>query len=184
MKKIICLLLLVIFCFSVPVYAIEDDEDEENNENKIVMVYIFNKEDESISASAIDYLKELKNSEIGEYFDYRVLTVWDKNWNENTRLRKIGDMVAEHFEETLQGSPYIVIGDDYSLDTYTEQFNEDIKDEIIDCYEYSGCKDIVKEYLDEYDKTVSKNNVITIFLVGGFVLVVGLFIYFARRNVK
>ena len=80
MKKAICLLLIALFCFSVPVYAIEDDEDEENNENKIVMVYIFNKEDESISASAIDYLKELKKSEIGKYFDYRVLTVWDKNW--------------------------------------------------------------------------------------------------------
>ena len=170
MKKILFIFILT-FMVILPVSA-----------KQKVTVYIFTKGDETISSSAIDFFKELKKTDYGEYFDYKNIEVWDANWKEDAYNRKIADKVAVHFNDTILGAPYIVIGSDYKLATFTDDYTDELKETIVKAYDNDKYQDVVEKVIKDI-KLKQEKDIIS-FIVISTVVIAGLaiFIILARKN--
>ena len=173
MRKIVIIILLMLI--AIPsVYA----------KNEKVTVYVFTKANENISTSTIDYLQELKSSEIGDYFDYIEYQIWDSNWQENAYYRKLADKVAETFEDEILGAPYIVIGQNYKLAAFAEEYEAEIKNAIIEAYLDDDYYDIVEEIKTNIDDS-KKYDIIAIIGIPLFLIAaIGILIYYSRKNLK
>ena len=170
MKKLICLL-IVSLALIVNV-----------NAKSKVKVYIFTQGEEEISSSAVDFFKELKDGEYGEYFDYKEIEVWTKNWEEDYDNRVLADKVASYFDDTIMGAPYIVIGNKYHLSTYTTEYQEEIIEAIEKAYNSKKYEDLIEKAKKEIKSERIKDAIaiitipiISIALVGGFIIL-------ARKN--
>ena len=174
MKKVSFAILILLLLITIPsVYA----------KNEKITVYVFTKGKEERSTSAIEYLKKLKDSEIGSYFNYIEYQVWNSSWKENSFYYNLAVEVAKSFDDELLGAPYIVIGNNYKLAAFSEEYEEEIKDEIIKAYLDKDYKDIVKEIEDKIEKSKKYDSVaiigISILILG----IVGALIIFSRKNI-
>ena len=170
MKKLICLL-IVSLALIVNV----------NAKNK-VKVYIFTQGEEEISSSAVEFFKELKDSEYGDLFDYKEIEVWTKNWEEDYDNRKLADKVASYFDETIYGAPYIVIGNKYHLSTYTEEYQEELIEAIEKASTSKKYEDLIEKAKKEIKSQNVKDTIAIIIIPLTAVIVVGGFIIIARKN--
>ena len=170
MKKII-FLIIGLLCFIMPVSAKEK-----------VKAYVFCKDDEEISSALIEYLEDLKEED--DYFDIVVYKVWDKDWNEDYNLLNVATSVADYFGQVLQGSPYLVIGNKYSLDTYTIKYDDEIEEALIDAYNDETYEDIVSKMYDKEQKRIKSSNLWTIGIVSVFTIVFVGIIILSRKNVN
>ena len=149
-----------------------------------VDVYIFTKEDEPISASTIEYFKNLKDSNLGEMFDYHEIVIWDKDWHQDEYNRNIADIVAASFEDEILGAPYIVIGNDYKLATYTENFNADIEKAITDAYDSDSYEDLIVKAKDEISHKKRNDLISFVVIVVATLSISTLFVIMARKEEK
>ncbi len=147
-----------------------------------VKVYIFTKAEEEYSQAAIEYFKELKEGELGEYFEYKTIEVWDADWQEDYDNRKIADKVVGYFDDVIYGAPYIVVGTKYNLPTFEEEYISEIEDAIEKAYEKKEFKDLVKQAKQEIKDKQKKDTISIISISTAVIVVLGAFIILARKN--
>ena len=147
-----------------------------------VMVYIFTKEEDNISTATINYIKELKDSEIANYFNYKEYVMWDANWQENAYNRKLIDNVAKKFDDEILGAPYIVIGDSYHGKDFSDDYKAEIKNAITSAYLDDEYHDVVKETINEMAKKSKKDTIIISSIFVSIILIGGIFIILSRKE--
>lgn len=170
MKKVLLILLLIII---IPL---------EVQAKQKVKVYIFTKENEEYSDAAVNYFKELKETELGEYFEYKVIEVWDEDWQEDSYKRKIADKVAGYFDNTLTGAPYIVISNKYNASSFDIDNTEDIELVIKEAYEKKQFNDLVKVAKDEIKEKQKKDTIAFVTITLVTIIITGSFIVLARKS--
>ena len=151
---------------------------------KKVTVYVFTKQNESISTDTIKYFKQLKESDIRDYFDYKEYVIWDANWHESKYYRNLADKVAKKFDKEVLGAPIIVISDNYYLEEFYDDLKIEIRNEIIKAYEDKKYHDIVKEIEKNLLKKSKKDTIIIVSIGLGIILIIGIFIYLSRKKSK
>ena len=171
MKK--SLFYLLVFVLVLPILNVRAEK---------VMVYIFTKEDDTISASTVEYIKELKNSDIANFFNYKEYVIWDVNWQENRYNRMLADNVAKRFDDEITGAPYIVIGSSYHGKDFSDEYKSEIKNAITTAYLDNDYQDVVKETINEMQKKSKKDTVISITIFVGIGVIGCVFIILSRRE--
>ena len=167
MKKIKSLLitLAVIVLMPMMVFA----------ENEKINVYIFKGAECGYCASALEFFNGL-DEEYKSYFNLVEYEVWH---DENNAAKM--NQVADYFNETVKGVPYIIIGDK-TFQGFTESYKEDIKSTIKTAYlnEDNSYQDVVSSILNGTAK--KDNSAITIIIIIVAVAGVAFLIYMARED--
>ena len=172
MKRIITGLLSILcsFCIVNEVWAKEK-----------ITVYVFTKDSEAICDDTMDYLKSLQE----DYsFKIKEYVIWSSEWKEDAYNRKLADNIAKKFNETILGAPYIVIGDKYTFDEYTDELQDDIQRAIANEIENDKYVDLVNKTIKEMEKQKKIDKVITISLIIVIPTLIGTFIYLSRKSNK
>ena len=145
MKKFIftiCLLLLFIPCM---VNAKDKDK---------IKVYIFYGDGCPHCHNAMEFFKSIEE-EYGKYFELVSYETWYSSTNNKLMLSAAE---ALNTDTTNLGVPYIIIGDKTFLG-YTESYNEDIKEAIVNAYNDDDYKDkilpLVTEMKSNFKATIS-----------------------------
>ena len=172
MKKIViglcCLLCLAQF---IPVVEAKD----------AVTVYIFTKGEDEISQKTVLFFKKLQNKYTFEVVEYEV---WNSEWKEDREKRKLADKVAETFGEEIIGAPYIVIGDNYTLDEYAESFNEELENALINELNNNKYVDVVEKIYNEIKKQNSVDKILAPLLMFLLPSIIGTIIFISRKSQK
>ena len=186
MKKLLACLVCVLstFLLIAPVNADEKD----STSDKKVTAYIFKKEECPFCEKMKAYLEELlKDEEYGQMFELVEYQVWAADWTEDTEMRDLMNNVAEHFGDSVQGAPYLVIGSEYSLNGFKDDFKPEIKEAIKNAYEdeeYTDLVDtvkangVVKEPMSKTTSNIIGISVTVVILAG----LVALVVYSRKEN--
>lgn len=177
--KILIFSLFACMLFIVPFFV--NGEEKENNtteaDNKVT-VHIFKREGCQYCAAALEFFNSLlKDKEYGKYFElvkYDIVT--------ESESSKLFDELEEYLEETIDGVPYIVIGEE-RFPGYIESWNEDIKSAIKELYEtpVEERVDIVSNVINNVEKPDKSNTVVDLIVSAGIVGVVALLIYTRKK---
>lgn len=146
-----------------------------------VTIYFFKGETCSYCAAAKTFFTSLADD--SEYKDMFVLKEFEI-WN-NKKNAELANKVAEKMGDTLNGVPYIIIGDK-TWNGYTSSYGEAFKEQIKKIYNDDNYTDTLKDLVSEYENGTSNgnNSLISILIILGVVIVLGATIYFARRGVE
>lgn len=146
-----------------------------------VTIYFFKGETCSYCAAAKTFFTSLEDD--SEYKDMFVLKEFEI-WN-NKKNAELANKVAEKMGDTLNGVPYIIIGDK-TWNGYTSSYGDAFKEQIKKVYNDDSYTDTLKDLVAEYEGGTSNDNnsLISILIILGVVLVLGVTIYFARRGVE
>ena len=116
------------------------------NDRHPINVYLFTQSGCQYGDKQYEYLQELKDdSEIKNYFKIVEYEVWDEYGQKNEDNYLLMHEVSKKLEIHTAGSPYLVIGDDFSVSGYTEANNHQIKEAILDATEDENYHDLVSE---------------------------------------
>ena len=145
-----------------------------------VNVYIFRGSGCSFCLKALAYFSEAVN-EYGDYFNVVTYEVW-KNEDNGALMQQVGETLGE----SVQGVPFIVIGDT-AFPGYDESWNDDFKNKIMEEYESKDRYDVMQNLgkvkkENGSPKTTSSWVVILVQVVT--TLGLGTFIYFNDKNNK
>lgn len=185
MKNLKYLLLLMLTLLFIPlaVYAEESDSSkEENKEVEEVNIYFFRGDGCSYCAKAEDWFEEIEK-EYGKKFNVVDYETW--NSQENYELM---NKVAESRGETVEGVPYIIIGnkswngfDDEYKDSMLSQIDSEYKKDIDSRYDIMKLVDVInKRTVDE--KSGVDSNVVIIIVTVISVIGIGFLLYKARQT--
>lgn len=169
--------MMLIFPFFVS--AEEKDEDTTEASDKVT-VHIFKRSGCPYCEAALEFFDELaEDKEYGEYFELAKYDVVSES--ESSQLF---DELADYLDETIEGVPYIVIGEE-RFPGYTESWNEDMKSAIKELYETPVDErvDIVSNVINNVAKPDKSSAVVEFAVCAGIVGVVALLVY-ARKKVK
>lgn len=195
MKKflniIICL--IAVFAFSSNVFAkgnTTTTTNESSNETKVVNVYIFTKDGCSHCAEAKEFFAELSEDKTyGKMFNLVVIQVYDSEWNADEDNMAVMTEVAELFGDEVSGVPYIVIGNEYSVNGYAESLDDEIKKAIKTAYKNDEYEDVVAPLAAQYaaasatTEEEKKDDTVAIIIVMVVAIAsIGLPIYFSRKK--
>ena len=146
-----------------------------------VTIYFFKGETCSYCAAAKTFFTSLADD--SEYKDMFVLKEFEI-WN-NKKNAELANKVAEKMGDTLNGVPYIIIGDK-TWNGYTSSYGEAFKEQIKKVYNDDNYTDTLKDLVSEYEDGASNDNssLISVLIILGVVIVLGATIYFARRGVE
>ena len=146
-----------------------------------VTIYFFKGETCSYCAAAKTFFTSLADD--SEYKDMFVLKEFEI-WN-NKKNAELASKVAEKMGDTLNGVPYIIIGDK-TWNGYTSSYGEAFKEQIKKVYNDDNYTDTLKDLVSEYEDGASNDNssLISVLIILGVVIVLGATIYFARRGVE
>ena len=134
--KKLTILVIALVCF-VPSVVFAKDK---------VNVYMFRGEGCGYCARAIAYFRELiKDDDYKDKFDLVTYEVWNDENNS-----KLMAAVADELDETVNGVPFIVIGDT-AFGGYSSSYNEDIEKAIDDSYSDKKYKDVVADVISKND---------------------------------
>lgn len=165
MKKIKLLLVALIAVILLPFSANAADKQPIN-------VHIFRGEGCGYCAAALEFFNSIEG-EYGKYFNLVQHEVW--NDADNATLM---NKVAEYFGETVNGVPYIVIGEK-TFNGYASSYDDEIKEKIVEYYNSGSFEDIVEKVKGgasvKEDSNTSTYIVIVVALIGFAAL-----FYFAR----
>ena len=184
MKKFLIGFICAISLFAFNVKA------EEITEKEKVSVYVFTKDGCPYCEKAKSFLESSKKK-YGKYYEIVEYQVYDSDWNANEDIKIIMDQVAEKRGDEVEGVPYIVIGDNYSINGYTTEYNDAIISAIKEAYNDKDYKDLVVEAQKENQKALeakenekSYDGLITagilVLTIGGIIV----FICLARKKNK
>jgi glutaredoxin len=137
--KELIIILTIVFLIPLNVFASSDEK---------INVYIFKGEGCGYCAKALTFLKGL-DSEYQSYFNLVEKEVWYDT--DNATLMQ---SVASYLGDTLNGVPYIVIGNK-TFNGYNSSYDDDIKSAIKSAYENTdnSYQDIVAEVISESANT-------------------------------
>lgn len=169
MKKVL-LILSILFLSFVNVAAKEK-----------LNVYVFTKGDSEYCINALKYLEELNEEDFAGALNIIEYEVYDAQWKPNEVYVEIKDLVASKLGDTVQGYPYIVVGNNYSLNAFDETYQEELKSGIKQALE-NPTYDIVQEAINERNASHSKDGIIIVGIVTAIAIGSTLLVVFARRH--
>lgn len=169
MKK--ALILFIAFFILIPSIAAKEK----------VMVHLFVKEEDTIAEELINYLNELKGSDIKNFFTYEVYPTWTSSWQENTYYVNIATEVAKKYKERLNGSPYLVVDKNFHLNEFSNDKKPEIKNAIINAYLDENYEDFVTNIINEYD---NKHKYDTYIIIGMLLVILITPIVFIKLSQK
>lgn len=180
MKKYLLTILCILGLLTTNVYAKDGEKDEQiltTSANEVVeepkvTVYIFTKEGCPYCEAAKEYLNSLlSDKKIGKYFQIKEYTVWMSDWSQNEEEAKLMNAVGSKLGVTVEGAPFIVIGDSFNKNGYTEEWNEDFKNAIKSEYENENYVDLVMQTANNMPEEVKSND--TWIVIGILAIVAG-----------
>ena len=193
MKKILAGLLCILSSFAFCICAIaKEKETSVSNETATVEkinVYLFSKEGCPHCEEAREFFSKLaKDKEYSNYFELVEIQVWDSSWTVDEDNKALLDAVAENFDETIDGAPYIVMGDSFHSNGFSSKMEKDIKKAIKTAYD-NGSKDLVattqKKLQDAKEAEEESSDVAnTVIGIGILVVIIGgvaALVIFARK---
>lgn len=185
MKKLLIGILCALSLSMLNVKAAEETPKETPKEK--INVYVFTKDGCPYCEKAKTFLNSITD-EYGKYFNLVVYEVYDAEWNADANLKKAMDSVAKKRGDTVDGVPYIVIGNEASWPGYQSGFDDDIKKAIKKAYENEDYEDIVAPLIDssngEKKDEHSNDTVITVAILVVLVGGIGSLVYFSRKKQK
>ena len=191
MKKILTVLICVLSVLSINVYAAKKNTTKNTlpavvEGKEPVKVYIFTKESCPFCEKAKTYINGLEET-YGKYFDVVIYEVYDSNWKVvNKHYEKLMVKLGELHNRQVSGVPYIVIGDSYDANEWNDATTGDaVKTAILKEYVNEEYKDIVAPLLAEIEAEPdphANDGIIIVVITIAVVGVVGVVIYFGRKN--
>lgn len=176
MKKFVLLIMVLCMTILMPLNVLaETREVKEEMAKEKINVYIFWGNGCGYCEAAINFFESIED-EYGKYFNLVKYEVWYEK--DNNTLK---ENVAAYFGDDVTGVPYIVIGDE-TFGGYAEEYNEDLKEAIVDAYEDDDYIDVVAKV--NAGEVETKSNYDTLIVIGIFAVVIGGFgalIYFSRK---
>lgn len=189
MKRLSYLVVLLIALFVIPfgVFAEETAEDTTTEDaveevSKEVPIYFFFGDGCSYCAAAEAWFEEIED-EYGSKFEVKGYETWYSQ--ENSELMQA---VAEARNETADGVPYIIIGDQ-SWAGFADEYKEEILSKIDTVYEQEVSErydimELVETGATNEEEKSSGNDVLSLIVILVIVGAVGFGIYKARETVK
>lgn len=117
---------------------IEYDLSNYQETDKQITIYMFRGKGCSVCKKFLNFLNSI-SEEYGKYFKLESYEVW-YNKDNNKLMKKVADFL----EEDAGGVPFIVIGDQV-FPGYAEQFDDAIKQAIVDLYNSSNRYDVFEQ---------------------------------------
>ena len=185
MKKIKYLVVLLMTLLVIPfgVFADETTETVDENVSRAVTVYFFRGDGCSYCAAAEEWFNEIGLQELGKKFIVKDYETWYDQ--ENAELMQ---KAAEVRNETADGVPYIIVGDQ-SWAGFADDYKEEIVSKIEKVYE----EDVNERYdimklIDSgvvSKKEVEKSNdTLALVIILAVVSAIGYGIYATKKSVK
>lgn len=147
-----------------------------------VTIYFFRGETCSFCAAAESFFDSLKEDDkYKDLFVVKDFEVWKNQDNAD-----FAEEVAVVMGDTLEGVPYIVIGDE-TWSGYTDAYDDAIKAKIKEVAEDDDFVDPLAEMVANYEANIPEeenNSLVSIAILIGVVVVIGAGLYFARRGVE
>lgn len=180
MKKKLLSLIVLLVAILIPTTVIAETKEAAKDETEVVEnekinVYLFWGQGCGYCEAAKEFFSSIEE-EYGKYFELVDYEVWyDKN---NNALK---ESVVEYFKDDVTGVPYIVIGET-TFGGYASDFDEDIKDAIVEAYEDDDYVDYVAKIIAGDIETPKSYD--TLIVIGIFVVIIGGFgalVYFSRK---
>ena len=175
MKKIKTLIIaLLLFALIVPFSV---SAEEETTDSSKVNVYLFRGEGCGFCASALSFFDSIEE-EYGKYYNLITYEVW-----KDVENAEFLNQVAEYLDTTINGVPFIIIGDK-TYPGFQESWGEEIKQDIINEYNKSVEErtDIIENVKNGIEPEKSSTDVvislISLALVAGIIA----FIVVARKG--
>lgn len=144
-------------------------------EAKTVNVYFFRSNSCGYCAAAKEFFETLKEDE--EYKDLFEIKDFEVSSTKNSNLMYDA---AEIMGDTLQGVPYIVIGDE-SWNGYSSTYDEDLKEKIKEVSSDENFEDPLATLIADFEAG-GDDGLIILGIIAGVIVVVGVGIYFARKD--
>lgn len=189
MKRLSCLVVLLIALFVFPVSVLAEEATDTTTEEQVeevskeVPIYFFFGDGCSYCAAAEKWFKEIED-EYGSKFEIRDYETWYNQ--ENAKLMQT---VAEARNETADGVPYIIIGDQ-SWNGFADEYKNEILKKIDTVYEQevSARYDIMQLVetgsTNEEDEDDGGNDILSLIIILVVVGAAGFGIYKARETVN
>jgi len=172
MKNLKKLLFVLLIMFTlVPFGVIAEEEKQEKVEKEPVKLYIFHGSTCGYCKATFEWLDTIEE-EYGKYFDVVEYLVYDANWNADEYYLNLMETVADEVGETVEGVPYIVIGEK-TFPGYVADFDEDIKKAITDAYNDENYKDLVAEVENDIANEEEKPSYDGWIVAGIFIVILG-----------
>jgi len=174
MKKLkLLLVLLLMFAFAIPMVNAEEAVVKPK-----INVYLFKGEGCGYCANALSFFESIKE-EYGQYFNLVEYEVWYNADNSELMYD-----VAEYMNATIQGVPFIVIGNE-SYPGFNDSMADAIKKQILAEYNLDETKrtDVIKLLETGVNPNGSRNKKILFVSVVALVGLVG-FVVLARRGIE
>ncbi len=145
MKKILLSIAIVASIFLTNVKAIELPKV---TDHKKVTIYIFRGHGCKHCYDALTYFYN-NASKYSDYFEVKAYEVWNNSSN-----KTLMNDVAEYFNESADGVPYIVIGDSYTTAGFGSKTGDELVEKALSEYQNKDYKDIVAKYAKNKDYTI------------------------------
>jgi len=143
-----------------------------------VTIYLFRGEGCPHCQEAEEFFKKLsEDTTYADKFVVKDFEVWKSKKN-----NELMEKVADKMDDTLNGVPYIVIGDK-TWGGYTSTYDDAIKTQILKIYNDDNYEDTLASLVAEYENKKS-NSWITIAIIIGSVVIIGSVLHFARQGVE
>lgn len=184
MKKLKYLVVLLMALMIIPFGVFADETDtSEDNVSKAVTVYLFRGDGCSYCAAAEEWFNEIGLQELGKKFIVKDYETWYNQDNADL-MRK----VAEARNESANGVPYIIVGDQ-SWAGFADEYKEEIISKINSVYdqEVSERYDImqlVETGTTKEKEKSSSSDVVALIVILAIVGAAGFAIYTTKKSVK
>ena len=183
MKKIGLLLVLLMMILIVPFAVFAEDEEEETTEsNKEVTVYFFRGEGCSHCAEAEEWFASIEE-EMGDRFNIVDYETW---YNEDNA--DLMQKVAEARNESADGVPYIIIGDQ-SWAGFADEYKEEIISKINSVYDQEVSErydvmQLVETGTTKEKEKSSSSDVVALIVILAIAGAAGFALYSTKKSVK
>ena len=136
MKKVFGLITILLSCFVLNVKAVDLPKVTDHEK---VTIYIFRGHGCSHCYEALEYFHDNIDT-YADYFEVKAYEVWNNNDN-STLMNDVADKLGDE----VGGVPYIVVGDNYSVNGFSKSLATEIIDAALKEYENKDYTDIVKQ---------------------------------------
>ena len=186
MKKIKYLVVLLMTLMVIPFGVFADETSTEvanDNVSRAVTVYFFRGDGCSYCAAAEEWFNEIGLQELGKKFIVKDYETWYNQ--ENSELMQ---KAAEVRNETADGVPYIIIGDQSWAG-----FSDDYKDEIVSKIEKVYEEDVNERYdimklidsgVTSKKEVAKSNDTLSLVIILAIIGVFGYGMYATKKSVK
>ena len=183
MKKIKYLVVLLMALMVIPFGVFADEAPVDDNVSRAVPIYFFRGDGCSYCASAEEWFNEIGLQELGKKFIVKEYETWYNQ--ENAELMQ---NIAEARNETADGVPYIIIGDQ-SWSGFAEEYKEEIISKINSVYEEEVSErydimQLVKTGNTEKEEKSSSKDIVSLIVILAIVGAAGFGIYTTKKSVK